>query len=75
MRSARDLSIAAIFEGFTQDAISAKKVRDRLTKSLGIDTKSPQFEESVFNALDNLLATFKRADTYKSKENISRALS
>lgn len=75
LRSARDLSIAAIFEGFTQDAISAKKVRDRLSKGLGIDVKSPQFEESVFNTLDNLLNTFKNTNTYKSKENINRALS
>jgi len=61
----------AVFEGFTQDAISSKKVSERIAKKYGKDwTDNSDF----YTEVEALMARFKDNATYESVDTIKEAL-
>lgn len=76
-RFVNDMITRGLFEAFTQDAISSKKVVTRITKeslktgAYGGDwTNSAEF----YKELQDIIDTFKQSDTYSSSERFNRAL-
>ena len=76
-RFVNDMITRGLFEAFTQDAISSKKVVTRITKeslktgAYGGDwTNNAEF----YKELQDIIDTFKQSDTYSSSERFNRAL-
>lgn len=66
-----DIIARAVFEGFTQDAISSKKVSERIAKKYGKDwTDNSDF----YTEVEALMARFKDNATYESVDTIKEAL-
>lgn len=67
-------AIRAIFESFTQDAISSKKVSERLGKLKGKDAENYLSSNEFLNDVTNLQTLWRRKSTYTDRAAFDKAV-